>query len=110
MDMVEDLIMTCDIVYDVEKLHTSHINTNPYTSERKQMMQHTHMLVEVFKLNQRKERIDMTEEDNGIIECGHSMASEELMLQSQLLPCLIPPCFPYSVTYASCTSSSTSLQ
>src|SRR6266567_4309587 len=68
------------------------------------------MLVEVFKLNQRKERINMTEEDNGIIECGHSMASEELMLQSQLPLCLIPPCFPNLVTYASCTSSSASLQ
>src|SRR6266567_2483832 len=68
------------------------------------------MLVEVFKLNQRKGRIDMTEEDNGIIECGHSMASEELMLQSQLPHCPILPHFPNSVTYASCTSSSTSLQ
>ena len=108
--MVEDLIKTCDIVYDVEKLHTSHSNINPYTSGRKQTMQQTHMLVEVFELNQRKERIDMTEEDNGIIECGHSMASEELMLQSQLPPHLIPPRFPNSVIYASCASSSTSLQ
>src|SRR6266567_8072137 len=101
MDMVKDLTTICDIVYNVEKLCTSHINTNPYTSGRKQMMQHTHMLVEVFKLNQRKGRINMTEEDNRIIECGHSMASEELMLQSQLLPRLIPPHFPNSVTYAS---------
>src|SRR6266568_5616710 len=65
------------------------------------MMRQTHMLVEVFELNQRKGRIDMTEEDNGIIECGCSMASEELMLQSQLLPCLILPRFPNLVTYAS---------
>src|SRR6266568_8265911 len=72
------------------------------------MMRQTHMLVEVFELNQRKGIINMTEEDNGIIECGHSMASEELMLQSQLPPCLILPCFPNLVTYASCTSISTS--
>ena len=32
------------------------------------MMQHIHTLVEVFELNQRKGRIETTEEDDGIIE------------------------------------------
>src|SRR6266568_7349029 len=59
------------------------------------------MLVEVFELNQRKGRINTTEEDDGIIECGHSMASEELMLQSQLPLYPILPRFPNLVTYAS---------